>query len=59
MNRPLILKITGPFVFNPRVKPDPAETERLEAKFRDAAQRFTRHGHQPVQKAVETHAAPA
>lgn len=34
------LKNPTPEVFNPRVTPDPSESERLEAKLHDAMQRM-------------------
>ncbi len=40
MNNAQLLKSKGPYVFNPRVTPDPLEAERLEAKLRDAAERL-------------------
>ena len=40
MNNSQLLKSKGPYVFSPRVTPDPLEAERLEAKLRDAAQRL-------------------
>lgn len=35
-----LLRDQSPPVFNPKVTPDPSETERLEAKLREATQRL-------------------
>ncbi|MGC3981511.1 MAG: hypothetical protein QM808_09645 [Steroidobacteraceae bacterium] len=35
-----LLQDRNPAVFNPKVTPDPTDSERLEAKLRDATQRM-------------------
>lgn len=39
MNPFSTLKDRDPSIFNPKVTPDPSQTERLEARLREAAQR--------------------
>jgi hypothetical protein len=34
------LRVRSPSVFSPKVTPDPSDTERLEARLREAAERL-------------------